>query len=306
MLPWPTVVRVWPDPLNPDCVKGRNAFVNDCPPPSALREIRDHLRRPLVVAALAGTTVILALSGPFRTLDLLAPLSRLAYWTSVVFGTYAIGTSVVAGLHVWTGYARLGAIARLTLGSLALGSAVTVALVAFDAALGLTNGTGLAALTEQLGIATVISAVVLGVREIALSAAPPTGSAPTAPRAPAILDRLPHDRRGALLGLSAEDHYVRVITTVGDTLVLMRLADAIRETGDLPGLQVHRSHWVARDAIRSLRRTGDNAMLTLTNGRELPASRRFIPALRQAGLLPRRDGGPRLQEGTALARMDHD
>ena len=280
--------------------------MTDCPPPSALREIRDHLRQPLVLAALAGTTVILALSGPFRTLDLMAPLPRLAYWATVVFGTYVIGTSVVACLHVWTGFARLGVIARVALGSLALGTAVALALIALDTVLGMGQGAHWVALAEQLAIATVVSAVVLAIREVALSTAPPTDDATTAPRPPAILDRLPLDRRGALLALSAEDHYVRVITTAGETLVLMRLADAMRETGDLPGLQVHRSHWVARRAVRAVRRSGDGAVLTLSTGRELPASRRFIPALRQAGLLPQRPQGARAQEGTALAGLDHD
>lgn len=277
--------------------------MTDSPPPSALREMRDHLRQPFVLAALAGVSVILALSGPFRTLDLMAPLPRLAYWAAVVFGTYAIGTAVVACLWYRTGYARLGPAGRVVTGSLALGAALTLALLALDAGLGLAAAVTPAAAAEQFAIATVISAVVLALREIALRHAPPSATA--TPRAPAILDRLPLDRRGPLLALSAEDHYVRVITRAGETLVLLRLADAIRETGDLPGLQVHRSHWVARTAIRAVRRNGDGALLTLVTGQEIPASRRFMPALRDAGLLPRRPD-TQSHEGTSLAGMDHD
>ena len=280
--------------------------MTDSPPPSALREIRDHLRQPLVLAALAGVSVILALSGPFRTLDLFDPLPRLAYWATVVFGTYAIGTAVVAVLYCWTPFARFGAVARVLLGSFALGTAIALALIALDAALGLGGGLDLGTLVDQWGVSTVISAVVLILREVALSGTPVPATPPGLPRAPAILDRLPLDRRGALLALSAEDHYVRVNTRAGETLILMRLADAIRETGDLAGLQVHRSHWVARDAVRAIRRNGDGATLTLATGREIPASRRFIPALREAGLLPGRPQGPRPTEGTALAGLDHD
>jgi DNA-binding LytR/AlgR family response regulator len=278
--------------------------VTDCPPPSALREIRHHLRQPLVLAGLAGTTLILAISGPFRTLDLMARLPRLAYWAAVVFGTYAIGTSVVTCLHVRTRYARLQPFARVALGALALGTAVWVALVALDTATGLGDATALRALAEQLGIAIIVSGVVLTLREVALADA--QADATATPRAPAILDRLPLDGHGALLALSAEDHDVRVVTRTGETLVLMRLADAMRETGDVPGLQVHRSHWVARNAVRAVWRSGEGALLTLVTGRELPASRRFIPALRQAGLLPGHPRGPDQREGTALAGMDHD
>ncbi len=281
--------------------------MTDSLPPSALREIRDHLRQPFVLAALAGVTVILGLSGPFRTLDLMAPLPRLGYWAAVVFGTYTIGTAVVACLFCWTSYARLPPAARVAAGSPVLGAAVTLALLLLDAGLGLAPVADGRAIAEQLAIATIISGVVLALREIALPGATPAPSSPTAAatrRAPAILDRLPLDRRGALLALSAEDHYVRVATRSGDTLVLLRLSDAMRETGDLPGLQVHRSHWVARDAVRAVRRSGDGALLTLVTGREVPVSRRFMPAVRQAGLLPAPPRAP--EEGTALAGLDHD
>ncbi|NJM84282.1 MAG: LytTR family transcriptional regulator [Tabrizicola sp.] len=53
-------------------------------------------------------------------------------------------------------------------------------------------------------------------------------------------------------------------------------------------MQVHRSHWVAQGAVRAVRRMGDGAVITLGTGQEVPVSRRFIPALRQAGLLPQR------------------
>jgi DNA-binding LytR/AlgR family response regulator len=39
-----------------------------------------------------------------------------------------------------------------------------------------------------------------------------------------------------LLALSAKDHYVRVTITAGETLVLIRLGDAMQEAGDGPGL----------------------------------------------------------------------
>jgi DNA-binding LytR/AlgR family response regulator len=270
--------------------------VTDRHPSSALREIRQHLGKPVVLAALAGTAVILALSGPFRTLDLLAPLPRAAYWAVVVFGTYAIGTSVVAVLYHWTGFARLAALARIAVGGLALGFVIALALIALDAGLQMGPPQTVADMVEQIGIATVISVVVLTLREVILAQ---TETAKP-PQPPVILDRLPPERRGPLLALSAEDHYVRVITAKGEGLVLIRLADAMREVGDVQGLQIHRSHWVAHDAVMTVRRTGETAIVTLINGHEVPVSRRFVPALRQAGLFARPAGG------TVLARMDRN
>jgi len=272
-------------------VNGDKGFVTNTPLSSALREIRAHLSSPVVVAALAGTSVILVLSGPFRTLDLLAPVPRAAYWVTVVFGTYAIGTVVFTLLYRWPRFDKLHPVLRVAAASPVMGLAVAVLLMALDFGIGQDPPPDLASLAGLVALASVISAAVLIPQELTAARQPVAASLKAAgSRRPAILARLPVDRRGALLALSAEDHYVRVITTSGETLVLIRLGDAMGETGDVPGLQVHRSHWVARDAVRAVRRLGDGAVVTLETGRDVPVSRRFVPALRQAGLLPLRTG----------------
>lgn len=107
------------------------------------------------------------------------------------------------------------------------------------------------------------------------------------PGPPTLLDRLPLDKRAPLVALSVEDHYVRIRTTKGEEMILMRLADAIRETAATPGLQVHRSHWVAFDQVVAVRRKGDCALLKMSHGPDVPVSRANLPKLREAGLLPR-------------------
>ena len=49
-----------------------------------------------------------------------------------------------------------------------------------------------------------------------------------------------------LYAIESEDHYLRVHTSAGQELILMRLADAVRELAGVEGLQTHRSWWVAR------------------------------------------------------------
>ncbi len=87
-----------------------------------------------------------------------------------------------------------------------------------------------------MGLSAVISAAVLIPQELRAARAPAAPAAPTN-RPPAILSRLPVDRRGPLVALSAEDHYVRVTTAAGETLVLMRLGDAMREAADVPAFR---------------------------------------------------------------------
>ena len=52
------------------------------------------------------------------------------------------------------------------------------------------------------------------------------------------------------------------------------------------GFQVHRSHWVSLAQVRSVRRDGARAVLTMSDGRDIPVSRSNIAAVKEAGLLP--------------------
>jgi DNA-binding LytR/AlgR family response regulator len=94
----------------------------------------------------------------------------------------------------------------------------------------------------------------------------------------------PLRQRGKLLALIVEDHYVDIVTDRGKALVLMRLADAMREAGTVAGLQIHRSHWVALDAVVKAHRSDGKLILELSNGLRLPVSRGYLPAVKEAGL----------------------
>lgn len=113
------------------------------------------------------------------------------------------------------------------------------------------------------------------------SIAPP---APPALAAPALLERLPLPQRGPLLSLSVADHYVEVTTEKGRSLLLIRLSDAIREAHPTVGLQIHRSHWVALDAVARTIRVDGKLLVELKDGRRLPISRSYADPARAAGL----------------------
>lgn len=87
---------------------------------------------------------------------------------------------------------------------------------------------------------------------------------------------LPFELRASrVLSLSAEDHYLRVHTPSGEALIHMTLAAATELLTD--GFQIHRSHWVARDAIKSL----GTAKVELITGLSLPVSRHRSKAFQQ-------------------------
>jgi len=97
---------------------------------------------------------------------------------------------------------------------------------------------------------------------------------------PALYERLPpHLRSADIYALSAEDHYVRIITERGDELVLMRLLDAIRETTPLKGLSPHRSWWVAEVGVAKIKKSE----IILRSEQIVPISRTGMKLVRAAG-----------------------
>lgn len=102
----------------------------------------------------------------------------------------------------------------------------------------------------------------------------------------AFSDRLPVKfRAGMVYAVSAEDHYLRVHTSAGETMILMRLADAVRELAALEGLQTHRSWWVAKQGLADVTRDEGKVMLKLKSGVEAPVSRTYQKTVKDAGWL---------------------
>ena len=229
---------------------------------------------------------ILTISGPFGTLESLRLPARLAYWSAVVLFTSISGWGVA---HWTIGPLQRRGQPRLMQWALA---SLAVALVVM-AEVGVLNALafGQVPFTAQGGLSLALSTVpvaflVTAALIFAPRPAPVDSGAPAArqPHAPRLLARLPLDKRGALVSLSVQDHYVEIVTTRGRALVLMRLADAIAETEGCAGRQVHRSHWVALDQVARARREGARGVLELSDGREIPVSRTYLSQAKAAGL----------------------
>lgn len=102
---------------------------------------------------------------------------------------------------------------------------------------------------------------------------------------PFIYRRLPDDHGGALVRLSAQDHFVEIATTEDVFRVRMRLSDAIDETSGVLGHSTHRSHWVAHSAISKVLRENGREVLVLVDGSQVPVGRKYRPELVDAGLI---------------------
>lgn len=235
------------------------------------------MAQPARAASLLGAAAVLTLMGPFNTGEAMRALPRFGYWLVLVGLSYSGGyaANMLAERLVPSGMIKRIAIAGPLTGVMVL--ALVYLLNGF--AIGYwATGRDLAVLAANvIGIAVIVSAVF----QIAYQTNDAT------PQTTPLLDRLPFDKRGALVSLTVEDHYVRIRTTKGEEMILLRLADAIREVGATNGLQVHRSHWAALDQITKATRKGDGAILTMAHGPDIPVSRANVAKLKEAGLLPR-------------------
>lgn len=254
--------------------------MNDSDLQLALREWGRDFRHPVTMVVLGGVGIVLGLMGPFGTQDALTLLPRTFYWLVLAGVTYGTGSLVYELVTVWMSGATMpvrGAASGSLTGALVSLEVLGLNWLSFDI---WPNSTVLMSL-----IATIVAISLVITGTVAFVRAQPDKAATT--ETPPLLDRLPVDKRGPLVALSVEDHYVRVQTTKGEDLILMRLSDAIREIGRTRGGQVHRSHWVAFDQVKAVQRKSDRAILTLSNGSEIPVSRANMSKIKEAGLLPR-------------------
>ncbi len=83
-----------------------------------------------------------------------------------------------------------------------------------------------------------------------------------------------------LLRIEAQEHYVRLVGKEESQMLLYRFNDIVSEIADDLGMQVHRSHWVAFDAIESLAQADGRLWLNLRDGSKVPVSRKYAPLVR--------------------------
>ncbi len=267
--------------------------------------MRERLARlSLRLSPPIGVGLVLGLIGPFGTFDLLPTGPRLAYWLAVISVNWLLADAVLR---------RLDAVARARMPMQSL----TVPLV--GACLAAVPATGVVALVNGLSgigwpddVAVLFGRVLLLLAAISLPVytwedmqeriaampdpAPPEGGGSGAKpqeveaRQPAgdglslFAARMSAPLAGQLLCLEMQDHYLKVYHSAGSEMILCRMEDAARELSGL-GMRVHRSWWVAADAIEAVEREGQRTVMRLTDGRQVPVGRSFRPNLKAAGWL---------------------
>ena len=264
----------------------------------AIRELSGAKRVCLHIFWFLVTVALLVYLGPFGTWAYLPVSERLPFWMTTVGANWIVGYIVFSvtsrkfqarGWHAWVGYVLAALVAALP----GTGTVWLVVTVYLDYRPSSVSDVG--HLYAQVAVLhLIIGSLVLQFIERVLrrrdvgerSPQPGEGAEIASRVAPeaALLARLPVRSRGELLHLRMQDHYVEIHTAAGSEMLLLRFRDALREVEGVNGLQVHRSHWVARKAVAGIeRRAGGRIALRLVNGSRVPVSRSFAPLLRSAG-----------------------
>ncbi|SHL98798.1 transcriptional regulator, LytTR family [Roseovarius pacificus] len=269
-------------------------------PPGEIRDVfvrtYSSLFSPLTIFIWVACIVLATLAGPFGSYESMHWPVRLLYWFLVVsigmlFGYGARGLAVLV-----VGFERpliFDAFASLTVG-------VTFGPIVWMLRSNLEPATSTIELYlfEVMLNTFVVSAGIFVLRRQICRSEPVAYLVNHAedeipkPDQPRLLRRLPKEKRGRVLRISANDHYVEVVTMAGSEVLRMRLADAIDEMEPVEGYCVHRSHWVTRSAIVGTERESAHKLFVLLcNGDRVPVSRKYRPNLEEAGLVSKQRGG---------------
>ena len=264
----------------------------------AIREWLGAKRLYLHAFSFLVTVALLVYLGPFGTWASLSVPDRLLFWVATVGTNWLVGYIVFGatirafqtrGWPVWTGLVLAGLVTALP------GTGTVWLIVAICLDYQPSDVSGIIRLYTQVFVLHLIigsltfhlTEKTLGQRDTDVEPSLPgerAGAASQAAPGAAILSRLSARSRADLLHLRMQDHYVEVHTAAGSELLLLRFRDALREVANVDGLQVHRSHWVARDAVAGVERRGDGRIiLRLVNGNKVPVSRSFAPVLKTRG-----------------------
>lgn len=240
------------------------------------------LRRGAIeLLLLLALGLLMAVLGPYGTLEV-PPAVRTLYWLLAIVGGGAIGIAMdlVLGSRIGGFWKRVLAV------TLAMTPAVTLLVYGLNLWL-LDAPPGIRWLPRLSWQVFVIAFLVMAMRALLWRRVVETRTLfmPPMPEAErAFRLRLSARRRTArLIALEAEDHYVRVHTDAGSELISMRFADALAEIAQAHGYRVHRSWWVAADAIVDVRWRRGSGEAHLQGALVAPVSRNHAAVLKQAG-----------------------
>ncbi len=244
---------------------------------------------PLLIHGLAAVAIgaMFGFAGPFGSYPAFSTTERYTFWLGLVGLGYVCNAVVARAAMPNQRFASMPAAARVA--AIALAAAIPMTFVT-SWTLGQVQP-GRVIGPSQLPLLFVAVASVQLVHSIAMAMVSERGrrdrdgreEPPKGPHVPAFMLRVPLHLGRELIAVEGHDHYLRVHTRLGSDLILCRLSDALGELADVDGLQVHRSWWIAANAVIGIERDGARTFVLLERGLRVPVARKYLAAVRESG-----------------------
>ncbi|MEM1077203.1 MAG: LytTR family DNA-binding domain-containing protein [Pseudomonadota bacterium] len=228
---------------------------------------------------LASAALMAGLTGPFGTFTTMSLPLRLVYWGAVAISSYWLG--LLVSLAVANQTEAMGAAPFLGLGFGAGAASLAVTLWLSTVHWMFLGASFPAEVIRLLPYSVVISVVVVFLFEALQGNRNPIVAENDPPTEPEWLDRLPTELGRELLLLQSQDHYLRAVTPLGETLTRGTIAEATEALGGY-GVRVHRSWWVSHRALRAYRTRQGASHVELSTGLTVPVGRSYRHVVRDA------------------------
>ena len=256
-----------------DYVECMSEFANDTVLQLTLRQMQQQFKDRKFYGFLAVVILILALSGPFGTLEHYNALERLAYWAIIAPTTYILASGVATLVTISLLRKKLNSWLAYAAGGTSAGIVVGIFVWLFGVFLDQSFGRSLLGLFTAM---TYTIPITIGVTLLFKLSEKPSEVAESNSPDVRFFERIPKHLGRDLISLNSQDHYVKVTTSMGSELILMRLSDAIMELEGFDGLQPHRSWWIAKKHVKQINTVNNKKSIELSNGEIVPISRAKI------------------------------
>lgn len=230
------------------------------------------------LAVLCALALFLTFTGVYNA------VSNLPFWLGWCYWMLTLVVGCLTGYGISVILARFGVSLNLQYAAAILASTIAVTSTIITLQIGIGQAVPVSFIPSLFAQVLVISLLIFGIGIIYERSVRSRSSGPE-DRDPIrhFLEHLPMKYRDAdLYAISSEDHYLRVHTSKGEELILMRLSDAIHDLKDADGLQTHRSWWVAALAVSDVKKDNGRTELVLKSGALAPISRTYQSKVKAA------------------------
>jgi len=100
-----------------------------------------------------------------------------------------------------------------------------------------------------------------------------------------FISKIPEEYRGSIYLIKSKENYIDVFygnpNENRHKLINYRFSNALKEIDSGIGTQIHRSHWVSIDSLKTLRRVDRKYYITSKNNETLPISQTYIKSIKE-------------------------